>query len=84
MQQVGATGSGWNPYFPLNTASATAKMPIGSLTSHIATSGPLLRIYQVQNGAAPRHFALPDAVLACKLTPEQYNFSHSELEKGDS
>jgi len=27
---------------------------------------------------------LADAVLACKLTPEQYNFSHSELEKGDS
>jgi hypothetical protein len=24
---------------------------------------------------------LADAVLACQLTPEQYNFSHSELEK---
>jgi hypothetical protein len=39
---------------------------------------------QVQNGAASCRFALADAVLACKLTPEQYNFSHSELEKGDS
>jgi hypothetical protein len=37
-----------------------------------------------RNGAASRRFALADAVLACKLTPEQYNFSHSELEKGDS
>jgi hypothetical protein len=34
--------------------------------------------------AASRRFALADAVLVCKLTPEQYNFSHSELEKGDS
>jgi hypothetical protein len=27
------------------------------------------------NGAASRRFALADAVMACKLTPEQYNLA---------
>jgi hypothetical protein len=36
-----------------------------------------------QNGAASLRFALPEAVLACKLTPEQYNFGHAELGKKD-
>jgi hypothetical protein len=34
-----------------------------------------------QNGAASSRFALADAVLACKLIPEQYNFDHPMLEK---
>jgi hypothetical protein len=38
-------------------------------------------VRQIQNGAASRRFALADAVSACKITPEQYTFSHSELEK---
>ncbi len=37
-----------------------------------------------RHGAADPHFAFADAILACKVTPEQYNFGHSELEKGDS
>jgi hypothetical protein len=38
----------------------------------------------VQNGVESGHFALADAVLACQLIPEQYNFGHLELGKGDS
>jgi hypothetical protein len=39
---------------------------------------------QVQNGAASGRFAFADAVLACKLTPEQYYFSYPELKYGYS
>ena len=50
-----------------------------------AHSAALIRVQRLDNlRRPPRRFALADAVLACKLTPEQYNFSHSELEKGDS
>jgi hypothetical protein len=37
-----------------------------------------------QNSAAAPRFAFADASLACKVTPKEYNFSHSELKKGNS